>query len=358
MTITEQTAAMDEAKVEQFVGQALGGLGAALHASTVVIGDRLGLYKALAEGPADAAMLAARTGCDRRYLQEWLDAQAASSYCHYNAATGEYSLDAVQALCLADDASPAFLPGGMLLAAAGAKDADHIAEAFRTGTGFGWGEHHHDLFDGCERFFRPGYIANLVTGWLPALDGVVDKLTAGATVADVGCGHGASTILMAEAFPASHFHGFDVHAESIEQAKRRATAAGVDDRVTFTAAGAGDFPGSGYDLVCIFDALHDMGDPEGAAQHIRDVLAADGTWMIVEPAAGDRPEDNHNPVGRVYYSASTLFCTPASRSQPVGLALGAQAGQGRVEAIVRSAGFTRTRRAAETPLNYVLEARP
>jgi SAM-dependent methyltransferase len=351
-------AAIDMDAVNEFAFRIAGDIGATMHAITAVIGDRLGLYKALAEGPADAVALAARTGCDRRYLQEWLDAQAASGYCDYDPGTGRYRLTPVQAFCLADEGGPAFMLGGMQSAAACAKGANLITEAFRTGAGVGWHEHDPDLFTGVERFFRPGYVANLVGSWLPALDGVVAKLEAGARVADIGCGHGASTILMAQAFPRSTFDGFDYHHASIQAARQQAEKAGVADRVTFEPASASEFPGSGYDLACIFDALHDMGDPVGAAARIRAALAPDGTLMVVEPAAGDRPEDNHNPVGRIFYSASTLTCVTNSKSQPVALALGAQAGPARLIAVLREAGFGRVRRAAETPFNHIFEARP
>ncbi len=282
----------------------------------------------------------------------------ASSYCEYDAATGHYWLTPAQRACLADEDSPTFLTAGMLLPAASFKDNEKLAEVIRTGAGFGWGEHHHDLFHGVERFFRPGYAANLVSSWIPALDGVSAKLTAGATVADVGCGHGASTILLAQAFPNSTVVGFDSHEPSIEAARRAAEQAGVADRVSFEVASAQDFPGTGYALVCIFDALHDMGDPVGAARHIRSTLAEDGTWLLVEPMAGDSVAANINPVGRLFYSASTLICTPSARSQAGGWALGAQATDEQLRSITEQGGFSRFRRAVDTPVNRIIEVRP
>ena len=271
---------------------------------------------------------------------------------------GAFRLPPEQALALAHDDSPVFIPGAFQLLAAIVKDEPHITERFRSGEGMGWHEHDHDLFEGTERFFRPGYLANLVDAWLPSLDGVVEKLRAGARVADIGCGHGASTILMAQAFPASTFAASDYHEGSIEAARRAAERAGVADRVTFEVASAKDFGGGPFDLVCVFDALHDMGDPVGAAAHVRSQLADDGTWMVVEPFAGDTIEDNLNPVGRVFYAGSTMLCTPASLSQEVGLALGAQAGEARLAEVLHEGGFSRVRRTAETPFNLVLEARP
>jgi SAM-dependent methyltransferase len=355
MTTTEQT--IDEAKLNEFMGNFVGDLGAALSAANVVIGDRLGLYRAMADGePVTPEELAERTGTDARYVREWLSGQAAGGYVTYS--DGRFSLSPEQSFALAQEGSPAFVPGAFQLATSLVKDEEKIASAFRTGEGVGWHEHHHDLFAGTERFFRPGYSANLISSWIPALDGVEANLQAGAKVADIGCGHGASTILMAEAYPNSTFIGFDYHDASIEAAREKAAAAGVDGRVSFEIATAKEYPGNGYNLVAMFDCLHDMGDPAGAAAHVLETLAADGTWMIVEPFANDRLEDNLNPVGRVYYSASTLVCTPASRDQEVGLALGAQAGEGRLRAVVTEGGFTRFRRATETPFNLVLEARP
>ncbi len=356
---TSQAPALDGQKLEQFVFKAVDEVGATLNAALVVMGDRLGLYRALAEaGPLDPAALAKRTGTRERLVHEWLNAQAAGGYVDYHPATGRYSLPPEQAVALTDESSPAFLPGFFQIALGSVNDYGHILDAARDGGGFGWGDHGHDVLEGCERFFRPGYHANLVAAWLPALDGVVEKLERGARVADVGCGHGASTILMAQSFPNSRFVGSDYHDGSISTARVRAEAAGVGDRVEFEIAAAHEHPGDGYDLVTMFDCLHDMGDPVGAARHVLELLDADGSWMIVEPAAGDRVEDNLNPVGRAYYGFSTLLCTPASLSQEVGLALGAQAGEARIREVVESAGFTRFRRIAETPFNFVFEARP
>jgi 2-polyprenyl-3-methyl-5-hydroxy-6-metoxy-1,4-benzoquinol methylase len=350
---------IDEDKLNAFMGQFVGDLGAAMTAPLVLLGDRLGLYKAMADSePVTPAELADRTGCRERYVREWLCSQAASGYVEYDAATETFRLPPEQAMALADENSPAFIPGAFQIVSAVVNDQPQIAERFRSGEGFGWHEHHHDLFAGTERFFRPGYLANLVTAWLPALEGVVDKLTAGAHVADIGCGHGASTILMAQAYPNSTFVGSDYHDGSIETAREQAEAAGVSDRVTFEVASAQDFPGGPFDLVCVFDALHDMGDPVGAARHVRTQIADDGIWMVVEPNAADLTEDNLNPVGRIFYAASTMLCTPASLSQDIGLALGAQAGEARLTEVLNEGGFTRVRRAAETPFNIVLEARP
>jgi SAM-dependent methyltransferase len=356
-TTTEQP--IDQAKLDEFMGRFVGDLGAALSAALVVIGDRLGLYRAMADGSAASSEeLAARTGTDPRYIREWLSNQAAGGYVSYAADGDLFFLSPEQSFALAQEGSPAFVPGAFQLATALIKDEEKISHAFVGGHGVGWHEHHHDLFAGTERFFRPGYVANLVSSWIPALDGVEAKLQSGALVADIGCGHGASTILMAEAFPRSEFVGFDYHGASIEHARTAAAEAGVGDRVSFEVAPAKEYPGDGYDLVCMFDCLHDMGDPVGAAAHVLQTLAPDGTWLIVEPYAGDRLEDNLNPVGRVYYGGSTLVCTPASRDQEVGLALGAQAGEARLREVVTAGGFTRFRRAAETPFNLVLEATP
>jgi SAM-dependent methyltransferase len=359
MTTTEPQAAIDMDKLMGFVFQAVGEVGATLNTALVVMGDRLGLYRALAgAGPLTPADLAERTGAAERYVREWLNAQAAGGYLGYDADSGRYSLSPEHAVALTDESSPAYLQGLFQTALGSVLDSARITAAARTGAGVGWHEHNADVFDGCERFFRPGYNAHLVAEWLPALDGVVARLQQGATVADVGCGHGASTILMAQAFPASRFAGSDYHEGSITTARERAAQAGVSDRVTFEVAAAGSYSGTGYDLVTMFDCLHDMGDPAGAARHVRQSLAADGTWMIVEPAAGDRVEDNLNPVGRTYYGFSTLLCTPASLSQDVGLALGAQAGEARIRDVVTTAGLSRFRRVSETPFNIVYEARP
>jgi SAM-dependent methyltransferase len=356
-TIEQQP--LDLAKLEQFVFRAVDEVGATLNTALVVMGDKLGLYRALAgAGPLTPSELAERTSTAERYVREWLNAQAAGGYVEYEADTGRYTLPPEQALALTDEDSPAFLPGFFQIALGSATDSPRIAEAARDGHGIGWHDHVHDVHEGCERFFRPGYNANLVASWLPALDGVVEKLERGATVADVGCGHGASTVVMAKAFPSSTYRGFDYYDESIETATARAADAGVSDCVRFEKAPAASYPGTGYDLVTMFDCLHDMGDPVGAARHVRSTLAPDGTWMIVEPFAGDRVEDNLNPVGRAYYGFSTLLCTPSSLSQEVGLALGAQAGEARIREVVEKAGFTRFRRVAETPFNLVYEARP
>lgn len=358
-TQTPPSQTIDPAKVEQFVGQALTELGATLNAALVVIGDRLGLYKAMADGrPVTPAQLAERTSTDERSVREWLNAQAAGGYVTYNADVETYTLPLEHAYVLADEDSPFFLPGAFELSAGAVADEGRISESFRNGAGVGWHEHGEGVFHGCERFFRPGYRHNLVQAWIPALEGVADKLAAGARVADVGCGHGASTLIMAEAFPNSEFVGFDYHQQSIEQATARARAAGLENRVRFEVAPAQGIPGGTYDLVTTFDCLHDMGDPVGAAREIRRALADDGTWLIVEPFAGDTVEENLNPVGRIYYGASTLLCTPASLAQDVGLALGAQAGEARLRDVVTAGGFTSFRRAAETPFNLVLEARP
>ena len=359
MTTTDQPPQVDVDKLMGFVFQAVGEVGATLNTALVVMGDRLGLYKALADaGPLTPAELAKRTGTAERYTREWLNAQAAGGYVTYDPDSGRYTLPVEHAIALTDESSPAYLPGLFQTAFGSVLDAPRITEAAKTGEGFGWHAHGHDVFDGCERFFRPGYNANLVPAWLPALDGVVDKLQRGATVADVGCGHGASTILMAQAFPASTFTGSDYHEGSITAARERAAKAGVGDRVQFEIAPAASYAGTGYDLVTMFDCLHDMGDPVGAARHVRQSLADDGTWLIVEPFAGDRVEENLNPVGRAYYGFSTLLCTPASLSQEVGLALGAQAGEARIRDVVTRGGLTRFRRVAETPFNIVYEARP
>jgi 2-polyprenyl-3-methyl-5-hydroxy-6-metoxy-1,4-benzoquinol methylase len=350
---------IDEARLEEFMGRFVQDMGAAATAPLVLIGDKLGLYKAMADGePVTAAQLAQRTGCRERYLREWLSQQAASAYVTYDADSDTFTLPPEQALALAVDDSPVFIPGAFQLLAAMIKDEPHITERFRSGEGFGWHEHDHDLFEGTERFFRPGYLAHLTSEWLPSLDGVVARLQSGARVADIGCGHGASTVMMAQAYPQSTFVGSDPHEASIEAARRSAERAGVADRVTFEVASAQDFGGGPFDLVCVFDALHDMGDPVGAGRRVLGELAPEGTWMVVEPMAGDRLQDNLNPVGRIFYAGSTMLCTPASLSQDVGLALGAQAGEQRLTEVLHEAGFSRVRRSAETPFNLVLEARP
>jgi len=355
---TAQVPAIDMSKLNAFIGQFVGDLGASVHAGMVVIGERLGLYKALAEGPAKAAELAKKTKTDERYLREWLSSQAAGGYVSYDETTNKFSLSKEQAFTLADENSPAYLPGAFQLALGSLAAVPRIIESFRSGAGVGWHEHADDVFHGCEKFFRPGYAANLVTSWIPSLDGVDAKLARGASVADVGCGKGASTILLAKAYPKSRFHGFDYHSGSIEAARESARREGVADRVSFDVAKAKEFPGQDYDFVAVFDCLHDMGDPVGAAAHVRQSLASNGTWMIVEPFANDELKNNLNPVGRVYYSFSTLLCTPCSRSQEVGLCLGAQAGEARIREVVTKGGFGRFRRATETPFNIVYEARP
>ena len=350
--------ALDMDKLNAFVGQFVMDLGAAVHSGMVVIGEKLGLYKALAEGPVSSTELAAKTKTDERYLREWLSSQAAGGYVTYDEKTNKFSLSAEQAFTLANEDSPAYLPGAFELALGSLAAVPRIAESFRTGAGMGWGEHVEGVFHGCEKFFRPGYAANLVSTWIPALNDVQAKLEAGAKVADVGCGKGASTLLLAKAFPKSQFFGFDYHDKSIEAARESAKREGVADRVTFEVAKAKEFPGKDYDFVAVFDCLHDMGDPVGAAKHVRESLAKDGTWMVVEPFANDQLKDNLNPVGRVYYSFSTLLCTPCSRSQEVALCLGAQAGEARIKEVATKAGFSRFRRATETPFNIVYEVRP
>jgi SAM-dependent methyltransferase len=350
--------AIDIGKLEEFLGRFAADLGATVAAGNVVIGHRLGLYQALAAGPADASELAARTGTSPRYLAEWLCGQAAGGYVQYDPATGLFSMTEEQAFALANPGGGVYVPGAFVLALGALKAERRIAEAFRTGAGMGWHEHDDDVFLGCEQFFRPGYVANLVPSWIPALDGVHDKLVAGARAADIGCGLGASTILLADAYPNSAFTGSDYHAGSIEIARKRAGDAGVGDRVSFEVAAADAFSGTGYDLAATFDCLHDMGDPLAAARHIRQALAPDGTWLIVEPYAAGTIAGNLNPVGRIYYNGSTLLCLPNAISQDGGYALGAQAGEGAIRQLAADAGFTRFRRTAETAFNLIYEARP
>jgi SAM-dependent methyltransferase len=345
-------------KLNAFMGKMVGDFGAALNASLMLIGDKLGLYKTLAaKGPMNSAELAKATGTAERYVREWLATQAASGYIEYDATREKFSMLPEQALALANEDSPVFMGASGNLVAATCLDEPKISEAFATGKGVGWNRRSECLFCGAARFFRTGYKHHLVLEWLPALDGVVEKLKRGAKVADVGCGHGVSTRLMAEAFPNSRFFGFDYHENSIETARKAAKEAGLGERVRFDVRSAKNYPAEGYDLVCFFDCLHDMGDPVGAIKHVRETMADDGTCMLIEPFANDRLEDNLNPVGRVYYAASTMICTPASLDQEVGLALGAQAGEARIREVARQGGLTRFRRAAETPFNLILEAR-
>jgi SAM-dependent methyltransferase len=340
------------------LGRAVQDMGAAMQAPLILIGDKLGLYRAMGDGePVTPAELAKKTGTAERYVREWLNANAAGQLVQYDVTKETYFLTPEQAMLLALDDTPVHLPGFYHMLASLMKDEEKLTEIYRTGKGMGWHEHEKGLFEGCERFFRPTYLANLVGSWIPALEGVEAKLKAGARVADIGCGHGASTLLMAKSYPASKFFGFDYHGPSIENAREKAKAAGVADRVTFEVAPAKAFPGKDYDLVAFFDCLHDMGDPAGAAKHVKTTLAPGGTWMIVEPFSNDDTATNHNPVGRIYYSASATVCVPCSLSQEVGLGLGAQAGPARIEKVVREGGFTHFRKAAETPFNMVFETR-
>ncbi len=358
VTTTTEPAAVDPDKLMAFVFRAVDEVGAALNTALVVMGDRLGYYRLMAaHGPVTATRLADASDTSEHYAREWLNAQAAGGYVTYDPATRTYTLPPEQAVALTDATSPVYLPGFFQIAHGTVRDAPRVIDAARTGDGVGWHEHNDDVHTGCERFFRPGYHAHLVAEWLPALEGVVDRLRAGARVADVGCGHGASTILMASAFPASSFTGSDYHEASVETARDRAGEAGVGDRVRFETAAATAFSGGPFDLVTTFDALHDMGDPIGAARHVHDMLRDDGAWMIVEPVAGDAVEDNLNPVGRAYYGFSTLLCTPSSLAQDVGMALGTQAGPARIRDVVTTAGFSRFRIAAQTPFNNVFEVR-
>ena len=350
--------AVDMDRLQQFLGRFVADLGATFAAGNVVIGHRLGLYRALAAGPAHPEHLAERTQTSPRYITEWLRGQAAGGYVEFDPATGMYSMTEEQAFALADPDGGVYIPGAFVLALGTLKAEPRITEAFRTGAGMGWHEHDEGVFSGCEQFFRPGYIANLIPSWIPALDGVADTLQAGAAVADIGCGLGASTILLAQHYPNSRFTGSDYHAQSIEIARRRAADAGVADRIRFEVAAAAEFSGTGYDLAATFDCLHDMGDPLAAARHIRQALTPDGTWLVVEPYAFDDPAGNLTPVGRVYYNASTQLCVPNALSQPGGYALGAQAGEAAIRQVATDAGFTRFRRAAETPFNLVFEVRP
>ncbi len=349
---------LNEAKLHEFMGKMVGDMGAAISTALVLTGDRLGLYKALAEfGPLTSYQLAERTGTAERYVREWLAAQAASGYIEHHPETNRFSMTPEQAAVFADEDTPVHACGGFYSIASVIADEPKITDAFRTGQGVAWGDRHPCLFCGTAKFFRPGYRVNLISSWIPALDGVKEKLERGARVADVGCGHGHSTLIMAEAFPNSQFVGFDIHPPSIEEAGQMANQAGLTN-VRFEVATAKTYPGENYDLVTFFDCLHDMGDPVGAAERVYASLDRDGTWLIVEPFANDKLEDNLNPIGRVYYGFSTTVCTPASLSQEVGAALGAQAGETRIKEVVTSGGFTRFRRATETPLNLILEAQP
>jgi 2-polyprenyl-3-methyl-5-hydroxy-6-metoxy-1,4-benzoquinol methylase len=350
---------INQDKLHEFLGKAIVDFGATFNAALIRIGDKLGLYKALAKsGPQTPAQLAKSTGTSERYIREWLSEQAAGGYITYDAAKETFHLSEEQAFAMADESSPVFLPGAFQVALAAIKAEEQITERFKTGEGMGWHEHHHELFIGTERFFRPGYAANLISAWIPSLKGVEEKLKKGARVADVGCGLGASTILMAKSYPNSEFVGFDYHEKSIETARQRAKDARVAERIRFDVASAKNYPGTDYEFVTFFDCLHDMGDPVGASAHVRSTLKKDGTWMIVEPFAGDKLEDNLNPIGRAFYGASTLLCTPASLSQEVGLALGAQAGEKRLREVVTTGGFSHFRRATQTPFNLIFEARP
>jgi len=350
--------ALDETKLNEFIGKFVGDLGATIAAGGTVIGHKLGLYKALIGGPATAEKVAARTGTNPRYTAEWLRGQAAGGYVEYDPASDSYSLTEEQAFVLTNPDGAVYAPGAFVLALGVLKANDRVVASFRTGEGMGWHEHDEDVFVGCEQFFRPGYIANLVPNWLPALDGVVAKLRAGGKGADLGCGLGASTVLLAEAYPQSRFIGSDYHERSIELARKRAADAGVAHRVAFEVAPAAGFSGTGYDFISTFDCLHDMGDPLSAAKHIRSAIADDGTWMVVEPAAADDVAGNLNPVGRVYYNFSAQLCIPNALSQTGGYALGAQAGEAAIRRIATDAVFTRFRRATETPFNIVYEVRP
>jgi SAM-dependent methyltransferase len=352
------TTVLDEQKLHDMLGKMIGDLGAAANGALVITGDRLGLYKALAaKGPMTSAELAEATDAAERYVREWLATQAASGYVNYDAVEKQFYMTPEQAMVFADDDSPVLMTGGFYNLSAVYRDEPKLTEAFRTGQGVSWGDHDSCLFCGTAKFFRPGYHAHLVQDWIPALDGVQNKLEAGGTVADVGCGYGLSTMIMAQAFPNSAFIGFDIHEPSIEYARNEAQQLGITN-VTFDVATAKNYPGNDYDLVTFFDCLHDMGDPRGASKHVLQTLKKDGTWMIVEPMAGDEVEDNLNPVGRVYYAFSTAVCTPSSLSQEVGEGLGAQAGEAKLRDVVTSGGFTQFRRATETPLNLILEARP
>ena len=352
-------AAVDQDKLNALLGKFVNDLGAAAQGPSILTGEQLGLYKALATaGKVTPEQLAAKTAIKERYLREWLAGQAASGYVEYDPTTKRFWMTPEQQLALTDEDSPAYIPGAFYIMSSIYKDQRRIAEAIQKGTGFGWHEHHVDLFAGTRKFFRPGYLANLVSSWLPALEGVVPKLQAGARVADVGCGFGASTIIMAKAFPNSTFVGYDYHLESIEWARNEAVTAGAVKNTDFQVASAKEFPGKDFDLVTFFDCLHDMGDPVGAAKHVRQSLKKDGSWMVVEPFAKEHVEQNLTPVGRIFYNASFLICVPSSLSQEVGLGLGAQASDSSITDVFKAGGFSRVRKVVETPFNRVFEGRP
>ena len=348
---------VDQDKLNQLVSKFVGDLGASIQGPTILIGEQLGLYKALAAGPMTSKDLGDKTGISERYAREWLAAQAASGYVNYDSATGRFWMSPEQKFTLTNEESPVYIPGAFYVVASMYKDQRKLADTYKSGKGFGWHEHHNDLFQGTLKFFKPGYIANLVSSWLPSLEGVVPKLQEGAKVADVGCGYGASTIIMAKAFPKSKFIGYDYHLESIETARNAAITAGVTENTDFEVALAKEYKGKDFDLVTFFDCLHDMGDPAGAAKHVHDSLKPDGTWMVVEPAAKGTIEDNLNPIGRVFYNASAMICVPSSLSQEVGLGLGAQASDMDLQKVMQAGGFTRIRKATETPFNRVFEVR-
>ncbi|MCI4320414.1 MAG: class I SAM-dependent methyltransferase [Thermoplasmata archaeon] len=349
---------IDEAKLNAFVGKFLNDLGAVMHGPSILIGEQLGLYKALgAAGHVTSEALAQKTGTSERYLREWLAGQAASGYVEYDAASHRYWMTPEQKFALTSENNPIYIPGGYYIASSAYKDQRKIAEAIRTGKGFGWGERHVDLFNGTKMFFKPGYLVNLVQAWLPSLDGVVAKLEAGAKVADVGCGLGASTVIMAKQYPKSQFVGYDYHAESIEWARNAAVTDGVSKNADFEVAMAKDFKGKDFDLITFFDCLHDMGDPVGAMKHAHQALKPNGTAMVVEPFAKDTVEQNLNPVGRVFYNASLLLCVPSSLAQEVGKGLGAQASDAELTDVIKAGGFTKVRKTVETPFNRVFEAR-
>lgn len=349
---------INQDKLNEIIGRFAAELGASVQGPNILIGEQLGLYKELAKGPLTPEELAKKTGTAERYIREWLAGQSAGGYVNYDAKTGKYMMTPEQAFTLANEDSPVYIPGAFYGVSSLYKDRVKLADAFRTGKGVGWHEHHNDLFIGTDKFFRPGYLANLVPSWLPSLEGVIPKLKEGALVADVGCGYGSSTIIMAKAFPKSRFVGYDYHLESIEWAKNCAVTEGVSGNTTFEVALAKNYPRNGFDLVAFFDCLHDMGDPVGAAKHVHETLKPDGTWMVVEPYSNENLEQNLNPVGRIFYNFSSMICVPCSLAQEVGLALGAQAGDSKIQEVAVQGGFKKFRRATETPFNRVFEARP